>query len=47
MFLAAQFDKYIKHYYTMSAANLKKLKVLEKLGQGNEIIKKTKRETND
>jgi hypothetical protein len=34
MFLAAQFDKYKKCNYTMSAANLKKLKVLEKLGAG-------------
>jgi hypothetical protein len=34
MFLAAQLDKYKKCNYTMSAANLKKLKVFKKLGAG-------------
>jgi hypothetical protein len=34
MFLATQFDKHIKRNYNMSAANPKKIKVLEKLGAG-------------
>jgi hypothetical protein len=32
MSLATQFDKHIKRNYNMSAANQKKLKVLEKFG---------------
>ena len=34
MFGGTQFDKYIKHNYNMSVANLKKLKIIEKLGAG-------------
>jgi hypothetical protein len=44
MFLAAQFDKYINCNYTMSAANPKKIKVLEKLGAGGMKIIKKQRE---
>ena len=38
MFLAAQFDKYKKCNYTMSAANQKKFQ--KSWGQGDRIIKK-------
>jgi hypothetical protein len=41
MFLAAQFDKYKKCNYTMSAANRKKTKSFRKVGgRGIELLKK-------
>ena len=38
MFLAAGFDKHIKHNYNMNAMNQKSVKICR--GQGDEIIKK-------
>jgi len=47
MFGGTQFDNDINCNYTMSAANPKKLKVLEKFGGRAMKLLKTKREANE